>query len=273
MYYRPGVGDRYPLLVALHTWSGDYGQAAGTPYAEWCIREQWAMIHPDFRGANGRPESTGSDAVLADIRDAVMFAESMGGIDVSRIYLIGASGGAYTGLLAAARMPELWAGVSLWAPITDLTLWYKECLRPYPNYSKDIEKACGGPPVRDTPAFDECMRRSPISYLRDMPPFAMDINAGIRDGHSGSVPIGHALLAFNASVPQRCGIVLQELDSAISKAAVPEVLKFIGVDPAYGNKQPLFRRQCNNVRITLFDGGHEIVFDAGLRWLSQQRKH
>ena len=48
-----------PLLVALHTWSGDYKQRASIPYAQWCIEKGWAFVHPQFRGPNRRPEATG----------------------------------------------------------------------------------------------------------------------------------------------------------------------------------------------------------------------
>ena len=43
-------------------------------------------------------------------------------------------------------------------------------------------------------------------------------------------------------------------------------------DPDYGRAKPLFRKISRNVRITVFEGGHEIVPEAALAWLEQQRK-
>ena len=37
LFYRPQMKKAVPLLVALHTWSGDYTQKMSIPYAQWCI--------------------------------------------------------------------------------------------------------------------------------------------------------------------------------------------------------------------------------------------
>ena len=56
----PVAAAKSPLLVALHTWSGDYRQAGGeVKYAEWCLQNDWVLIHPDFRGPNRTPEALG----------------------------------------------------------------------------------------------------------------------------------------------------------------------------------------------------------------------
>ena len=63
LFYAPGTNQDAPLLVALHTWSGDYRQKDSIPYANWCIKYGWVIIHPNFRGPNKRPEATGSELV------------------------------------------------------------------------------------------------------------------------------------------------------------------------------------------------------------------
>ena len=59
----------------------------------------------------------------------------------------------------------------------------------------------------------------------------------------------------------------------VHEAMVPDSLSFSGQDPDYpANKQPLFRRESDNVTITIFEGAHDILFETGLRWLSTQEK-
>src|SRR5690606_41341630 len=43
-------------------------------------------------------------------------------------------------------------------------------------------------------------------------------------------------------------------------------------DALYGENAPLFRKTHGKVRVTIFQGGHEIVHEAALNWLAAQRK-
>ena len=94
MFYAPVSKKPVPLMVALHTWSGNYKQKYHKAIEQWCIKHGWAYIHPDFRGPNNRPEATGSKLVVADIVSAVEYAKKSTQIDHSAIYLVGTSGGA-----------------------------------------------------------------------------------------------------------------------------------------------------------------------------------
>jgi len=56
----------------------------------------------------------------------------------------------------------------------------------------------------------------------------------------------------------------------VEKAEVPPDLVDKALsDEAYGEKQPIFRRASRNARITIFDGGHEIIYEAALGWLAK----
>ena len=92
LFYDPGGNDLKPLLIALHSWSGDYTQA-NPAYGIWCIAKKWVLMHSDFRGVNQRPEACGSELAVQDIVSAVEYAKKNCKIDENRIYLIGASGG------------------------------------------------------------------------------------------------------------------------------------------------------------------------------------
>ena len=56
--------------------------------------------------------------------------------------------------------------------------------------------SCGGVPGESDSVDAEYYNRSPRHFLKNarMP---IDINAGIYDGHTGSVPVSHSLKAFN----------------------------------------------------------------------------
>jgi poly(3-hydroxybutyrate) depolymerase len=274
LFYAPkNQQEPAPLLVALHTWSGDYKQTMSVPYAEWCVEKGWVFIHPHFRGPNRTKQATGSQFVVADILSAVDYAKAEAKVDPNRIYLVGVSGGGYTSLLMAGRAPHIWAGVSAWVPITNLKDWYFECRKLECEHADDIVKSCGGPPGTDGEVDAEYKKRSPVTYLENAADVPLDINAGIRDGHhSGGVPVSHSLSAFNLVAVGQDRITEEDIAFFVERAEVPPHLRQQVSDPTYGNKQPLFRRTSHRARITIFDGGHEIIFPAALKWLAQQKR-
>jgi len=273
LFYAPNTKNAAPLLVALHTWSYDYTQKDSIPYAQWCVDNGWIFIHPNFRGANNKPGATGSELVIADIISAVDYAKANAKVDSQRIYLVGASGGGYAALLMAGRTPDIWAGVSAWVPISDLKAWYFQCNDSNKvGYAENIVKSCGGTPG-DNPEVDiQYKKRSPVTYFKKAASVPLDINAGIQDGHTGSVPISHSLIAFNLVASETDRISEEDIKYFVEKAQVPPHLKERLTDPAYGGNIPLFRRTSGNARITIFDGGHEIVYKAALAWLAKQKK-
>ncbi len=266
MFFAPETKKAVPLVVALHTWSGDYRQNHHQPIAEWCMKKGWAYIHPDFRGPARRPEATGSELVVKDIVSAVEYAKGASKIDASAVFLVGTSGGGYHCLVMAGKHPEIWAGVSAWASISDLKAWYQQ--REGKKYADDIVKSCGGKPG-DSPAVDEqYRRRSPLTYLANAKgKVVLHINTGITDGHNGSVPISHSLLAFNEVAEPADRVSAEDIRYLTEKAQVPAKLKKDTPDPTYGAKQPLFRRTSGKATVTIFDGGHEIVPEAALAWM------
>jgi acetyl esterase/lipase len=274
LFYAPKKGRRpLPLLVALHTWSGSYTQGMSIPYAEWCIEKGWVFIHPNFRGPNRTVQATGSELVVADIISAVDYAKAIAPVDPERIYLIGASGGGYTSLLMAGRAPHIWAGVSAWVPISDLEAWYRECRALNCSHADDIVKSCGGVPGAGPSTDLQYRNRSPITYLNEKVDIPLDINAGIKDGHhSGGVPVSHSLRAFNVVASEKDRISEEEIHYFVEKVEVPLHLKEPVVDPTYGEKVPLFRRTSGRARVTIFDGGHEILYETALTWLAKQKK-
>ena len=273
LHFAPSTKKARPLLVGLHSWSSDYRQA-NTSYGQWAVNHDWHFIHPNFRGRNRTPSSMGSELAVQDILSAVSWARQQGNVDPNRIYVIGASGGGYASLLMAGRAPDLWAGVSAWVPISDLVKWHAETTARKLRYAGEIEAALGGhKPVPGTPAHADALKRSAITYMARARGVNLDINAGITDGHKGSVPISHSFEAFNALAEPKDRLSPALIGEFVKTAKVPAALrKETAVDASYGRKTVLFRRKSGAARVTIFQGGHEIIPEAGLQWLAEQNR-
>ena len=259
-----------PLLVTLHTWS--FGYARTTSYVPWAEPYDFHMIGPDFRGANnkGNKLSMGSDAAVADIVSAVEYMKKHYKVDEKRIYLIGGSGGGHMALLMAGRHPEIWAGVSAWCPISDIVAWFK--FHKGRGYGLHISQNLGGNPLKDAAIKAEAMKRSPVAYLHRAKDIPVDIATGIHDGHKGSVPVSHTLNAFNCIVSEKDRFSAEEIAFIDAKEAIPAHLPKPEHDPSYGSRTVLLRRVSGNSRVTIFEGAHHIIGNAGVAWLARQVK-
>lgn len=278
-YYEAGGSSR-PLLVALHTWSFDYTQdSVSSEYFKRCRERDWHCIFPDFRGANNKPSACGSEAAVRDILDAVEWAQDTFDVDHRRIFLVGGSGGGHMTLQAAGKSPSTWTAISAWVPITDLKRWHEESIGRGLAYAEHIELSCGGPPGASPEVDRQYRERSPMTNIWRASIIPADINAGIHDGHGGelggegSVPVGHSIRAFNelaraAGKPSE--MISEDVIGMIEdEETVPDyVLSETAEDPLYGCKIHL-RRSCGLSRLTLFEGGHEILYDAAFAWFDR----
>jgi dipeptidyl aminopeptidase/acylaminoacyl peptidase len=271
LWYAPPGDQPVPLLVSLHSWSGNYKQSDPAS-AAWCVAKGWVTIRPDFRGPNSRPEACGSELAVQDILSAVEWAKSQRKIDADRIYLIGGSGGGHMSLLMAGRSPQTWAAVSAWCPITDLARWHADSTQRKSRYAQMLEKSCGGAPGASGEVDRQYAARSPLTHLAKATGLPLDIATGIEDGHKGSVPVGHTLRAFNSLAQESDQIAEADIAAIEAKPQMPEKLLQVIEDLSYGRRKPLYRRTSGNARATVFQGGHEILTEAGLAWLEQQRK-
>lgn len=274
IYWRPdsaahdAEGPAVPLLVFLHSWSGGFEQ--GPPWVAQAKKMGWVLVAPDFRGPNSRPEACASDLASQDILDAVAYARRDARIDPNRIYLIGGSGGGHMSLVMAARAPDLWAGVSAWVPISDLAAWHAESSQRKNNYAKMLERSCGGPPGPATEA--EYRHRSPLFHLAAAKGVPLDINTGIHDGHTGSVPVSHSLRAFNVLAAPDKQVSAEAINFMVRERKIPASLAAETQADPERQKAVLFRRASGNARVTVFEGGHDSESSAGVLWLSRQRK-
>ena len=268
----PPVGPgAVPLLVHLHSWSTRFDNSNNFDdiRAE-AKRRGWAFVSPDFRGVNDHPEACGSDQAVQDVLDAVEWVKQRGAIDPRRIYLTGSSGGGYMALTMAGRAPDVWAAVSAFVPITNLSAWHAFSKAKDARYWKMMEGCFGYPPTHGM-ALQQYRRRSPVHFLRLVRGrLPVDIQTGIQDGHTGSVPVSHSLRAFNELAAPADRIAEADIESIDSNAKIPAKLAASIDEPRL--KKVLLRRVSGNARVTIFDGGHEADFPTAVRWLEGHRQ-
>ena len=265
-----GTGP-HPVIICLHTWSTDQEQESYERYAELAQSRNWHMIFPRFRGPNCQPDACGSELVVSDLEDAVAYVKNNYAVDPARVYLMGGSGGGHCALLMAGRRPDLWTAVSAWCPISDIALWHTESMVRYRCYADNIESACGGIPSESEDAGKEARKRSPLTWLPNAAGIlTVDINAGIHDGHIGSVPVGQAIRAFNMLAAPEDRISEEEIEFIEANEAVPEHLAANNDDPVFGGRKIYLRKHSLTARLTLFEGGHDLLPEPAFEWLSRQ---
>lgn len=266
------TGEPVPLLVSLHTWSGNVEQR-NLPLEQLADQRGWIYLFPHFRGPNSNPDACGSVKAQQDILDAVVWAQAKYPVDPKRIYLTGVSGGGYMTMLMVGCHPDIWSAASAWVGISDLAAWHERHAKS--RYGAMVRESCGGAPG-DSEAVDRQYReRSPITHLHRAKDVPLEIAAGIHDGHKGSVPIRHSLEAFNAiaraagatPVSEEEIVQLSRKDGRLDNPLPSDLVE----DPTLGRKIYL-RRRAGPVRVTIFEGGHEGIAAAAIAWLERHAK-
>ncbi|MCC8089671.1 MAG: GDSL-type esterase/lipase family protein [Rikenellaceae bacterium] len=252
-----------PLIVSLHTWSGDYRQ--NDPLTDEILARDWNYIHPDFRGANNKPEATGSNLVISDIQDAILYALEHTNSNPEEVHIIGVSGGGFATLAAYMNIEYPVKSFSAWAPISDIEAWYWESEGRKQKYAIDILKSTS---TEDTLNSAEARRRSPL--FQNYPAIKrtdakLYIYTGVHDGYTGSVPITHSINMYNRIKGElKYGTADKELVS--ENKIINLVTKRI--NPEYGNNTQLYgydvhmSRKCEEVELIIFEGGHEQIPQA-----------
>jgi dipeptidyl aminopeptidase/acylaminoacyl peptidase len=261
-----------PLLVSLHSWSGDVEQRSASQQMleEMAVERGWIHLFPHFRGPNSHPDACGSVKAQQDILDAVAWAKAQYPVDPRRIYLTGSSGGGHMTMLMAGRHPHIWAAASAWVGISDLAAWHQ--LHADDRYGAMLRASCGGAPGQ-SPEIDEQYRaRSPLTHLARVIDVPLDIAAGIHDGHRGSVPIRHSLDAFNEIANAVGGRTIS--DEEIRQLSQPNgrLEQPHPSDQASDTdlgRSIFLRRRAGKARVTIFEGGHEGLPSPAIAWLEQ----
>lgn len=266
--------QKKPLIVSLHTWSGDYAQQ--DPLAREILARDWNYIHPDFRGANKTIESMGSNLVVSDIEDAIQFALKNTNADPEDVHIIGVSGGGMATLSTYMNIKYPVKSFSAWAPISDLEAWYWESVGRKQKYAADIITALSTDTILNK---EEAIRRSPL-YQKFQPELRkgskLFIYEGIHDGYTGSVSITHSInmynrllseIKYNVSTPDEIRMKAASDKDMVSDADIINLLTK-RINPEADKKNKIFgrsiylSREFENIQLTIFEGGHEQLPQA-----------
>jgi len=261
-----------PLVVSLHTWSGNVEQR--NKLIEVLANQRgWIYLFPNFRGANNQPQACGSTIAQQDILDALQYAKNEFRVDHSRVYLTGVSGGGHMTMLMVGHHPEPWAAASAWVGISDLAAWHQKHAKG--KYGEMMRNCCGGSPNDSAAIAEQYKLRSPLTFLARAKKVPLDIAAGVHDGHKGSVPIRHSLEAFNslaravgdAEISESEIVQLSRADGELSKPKPTDK-----VDDKHFGREIHLRRRAGPSRVTIFEGGHEGIAAAAIEWLARHKK-
>ncbi len=263
-FYASTSSQRQPLIVSLHTWSGDYSQR--DPLVWQCIRNDWNYIHPDFRGSNNTPQACGSEYVISDIEDAIAYAVKEGNVNEGEIHVIGSSGGGYATLISYMTTSFPVKSFSAWVPISDIESWYYESLGRKNKYAGDIIKSIS--PGQKNLDTDEARKRSPLymTYSNDRTPKGrLQMFAGIHDGYTGSVPITQSIHMYNNLVASLGGrekdlVHIQDALKLITLRMNPESV----MNEYISDRNIHYIKSYDNVSLTIFEGGHEMLSGVAL---------
>ncbi|MEZ6057359.1 MAG: prolyl oligopeptidase family serine peptidase [Planctomycetaceae bacterium] len=276
-YWAPAIAKQHPrpLLILLHTWSSDYTQDRSEWQVE-AVKRDWVYVQPNFRGRNDHPEACGSRLARQDILDALDWAKQEFRIDESRIYLAGVSGGGHMTMLMAGYHPDRFSAASAWVGISNLEDWYRFHAPngKVGNYAKMIAACCGGAPGSSTTVDAQYRERSPIHHIGKGVNLPLDLNSGVKDGKTGSVPIHQTLRAYNVlAVAQQLPTVPEAIIDQLwrdGKLAHP-LPEDIAPDVTYPC-DILLRRTAGVTRVTIFDGSHQAHPAAAAAWLARQSR-
>ncbi len=270
VFWLPPSGDHdQPVLVILHSWSSTYTQHAGIPFAKWAKENGWAVIAPEFRGKNDDADAVGSDLAVQDVADAIDFAVAQDGVDADRVFVVGYSGGGMMALLIAGQHPDKVTAVSAWGPPHDLVEFYRHSRSNGLGYWGDIDKACGGDPREAGPAQDECLTRSPSTYLETVREHSVPvfIGQGIRDQY---MPTNAAAEVFNALAEPEDRLSDDDVD-LLDRGRVPgDSSDAVTIETHFRDRDPdpVFARESGAVLLVYFQAQHDMVYNAAAQWFA-----
>ena len=258
-FYPSSAGEKKPLIVSLHPWSFDYTYVKDhSSLAKMVEEENWNFIYPDFRGPNNSPESCLSEAVIMDIDDAIAYAIKNANVDEKKIVVTGVSGGGMATLGVYMRSSYELSLCMAWCPISDLEAWYHQSKYAESKYWHDILQVTSSD---DTFNIEEARKRSPlftypVSHSKNT---KIELYSGINDGYTGSVPILHTILFYNKIAKhwgaKKVDLVLDnDIISLLSRS-----IKECECNEYIGDRKVLYEKCFKNIKMVIFNGGHEIL--------------
>jgi esterase/lipase len=264
-FYKSTATEKKPLLVSLHTWSGNYTEY--DPLAELAAKKNINYIHPDFMGANNTSEACCSDKVIQALDDAIDYALDNANATPDKIYVTGASGGGYATLCMLMKSKHRIFKFAAWVPITDLEAWYYENIIRKGNFSNDILLCTESKTTVDSLKAAE---RSPIKWSSasaNLKHAEISIYAGVYDGLQGSVPITHSINFYNKLLKDQQVNDASAYISDAEKAFLLEKRMPIKNFGTISSRKIMLHKKHENINILIFEGGHEMLAAYNLKKL------
>lgn len=262
-FYPTASTSPRPLIVSLHTWSGDYTQR--DDLVRQVIANDWNYIHPDFRGVNNTSKSMGSPYAIDDIEQAIAYAIKNGRVDMQNIHVIGASGGGYATLYTYMNSGHNIHSFSAWVPISDIEAWYYQSAGRKNKYADHILAAtsAGNSELNVLEARKRSLMfmKTPVKLRSES---RLTIYAGIHDGYEGSVPVSQSVLFYNKVIRDfgaKKGQLVsdREIIDLLSMRTNPQL-----PGDKIGNRAIIFKRSYKNISLILFEGNHEMLTDVAI---------
>lgn len=255
-----------PLIVSLHTWSGNYKEF--DYISKLALKNDINYIHPNFRGPNNTEKACCSDFVISDIDASIDYAIKKANVDISKIYVVGASGGGYATLAMLMKSKHKVAKFSAWVPISDLLAFYNESKIRKNNFVKEILLCTNS--KNNVLNGKNAKNKSPLYWITPLDKIKnseITIYAGVNDGIQGNVPITHSINFYNKLVKDMGGINENCFVSFKEKAKILETRKAIDTYPNIGGREVILKKKYNNIKLVIFDGGHEILYNTAFNRL------
>ncbi|MCJ7465689.1 MAG: prolyl oligopeptidase family serine peptidase [Maribacter sp.] len=259
-FYKTKSPDPQPLVVSLHSWSYDYTQYDSINVLS--LEKDYNYIHPNFRGINNTKDACCSELVISDIDASIDFALENANVDTTRIYVIGVSGGGYATLAMFMKSKHKIKKFSSWVPLVDLVQWYEETKILKLKYSSEI-LACT---ESEDGLLNEKIARqkSPIYWetpIDKLNHSTLEISTGIYDGMIGNgvIPITHSINFYNKLLADINVTDSSKYVSDKEKLALLEFRKPLGDFGQISGREVILRKETNNIKLTLFEGGHEML--------------
>lgn len=246
-----------PLVVSLHSWSGTYEQK--DELAALSKTKDLNYIHPDFRGVNWTKDACCSELALQDVDDAIDYAIKNSKVDLSRIYVIGSSGGGYATLSTFMKSKHSIRRFSAWVPISDLPSWYAQSKIMGTKYAENILDCTSS---KDSLNLDIAIKKSPIYWktpVEKLNTTELQIFAGVYDGIQGSVPITHSINFYNKVLKDRLVTDSTLYVSDSEKLSLMEYRKALGDFGSIEDRKVFLKKQSGNLGLTIFEGNHEML--------------
>lgn len=272
-YNKTTASTPQPLVVELHSWSNS-AESQQKILAEEAHTKNWNFIFPNFRGVNNHSKACCSPFVIADIDEAIDWALKNMSVDPHNIYVVGNSGGGYATLAMYMKSRHDIRSFSAWSSISDLAAWYGESVERKNKYAAEIIQCIG----KDS-QFNalNAKLRSPLYWktpVKKRQNSLLQIYVGVHDGYTGSVPISHSINFYNKLLTDG-----KEKDKSryVSKQDAITLLKTqtfptSKIPQTLGDRAILYQNTSKNIRLTVFEGTHEILNEVALEMISAIKK-